>query len=80
VAALRHLRKIDRSIAAEILDYMDDRIARTGNPRDFGKALRHEKLDLWRYRVRDYRIVCELDVMRNTVVVLAIGHRSMIYD
>jgi mRNA interferase RelE/StbE len=79
-AALRHLKKLDRSIAAEILDYMDDRIATAADPREFGKLLRHEKFGLWRYRVRDYRIICELDMKRSVVVVQAIGHRSTIYD
>ena len=37
----------------EILDYMDTRIAADEDPRRFGKPLRYE---LWRYRVRDYRL------------------------
>jgi mRNA interferase RelE/StbE len=79
-AALRHLKKLDRTIQAEILDYMDGRIGAANDPHDFGKPLRHAKLGLWRYRVRDYRIICELDVAHRIVVVLAIGHRSTIYD
>ena len=79
-AALRHLKKLGRSAAAEILAYMDNRIATTDDPRKLGKPLRHDKYGLWRYRVRDYRIICELDVKRGIVVVQAIGHRSTIYD
>ena len=79
-AALRHLKKIGRSVAAEILDYMDNRIATAADPSEFGKALRHDKFGLWRYRVRDYRIICELDAKRNMVIVQAIGHRSTVYD
>jgi mRNA interferase RelE/StbE len=79
-AALRHLKKLDRSAAAEILDYMDHRIATTTDPRTFGKPLRHGKFGLWRYRVRNYRIICELDLNRKIIIVQAIGHRSTIYD
>jgi mRNA interferase RelE/StbE len=79
-SALRHLKRIDRAIAAEILDYMEHRIAAASDPRDFGRILRHDKFGLWRYRVRDYRIICELDTKRSVVVVLAVGHRSTIYD
>ena len=79
-SALRHLKKIDRTVAAEILDYMDNRIAAADEPRDFGKPLRHAKFGLWRYRVRDYRIICQFDVARGVVLVQAIGHRSTIYD
>jgi len=78
-AALRHLKKIGRSAAADILDYMDSRIA-ANDPRRFGKPLRHDKFGLWRYRVRDYRVICELDAKHSIIVVHAIGHRSTIYD
>jgi mRNA interferase RelE/StbE len=59
---------------------MDDRIARAVNPRNFGKSLRHDKLGLWRFRVRDYRIICELGDKATVVTVLAVGHRSTVYD
>lgn len=79
-AALRHLKKLGRSAAAEILDYMDRRVAASADPRKLGKPLRHDKFGFWRYRVRDYRVICQLDVKRSIVVVQAIGHRSTIYD
>jgi mRNA interferase RelE/StbE len=79
-AARRHLKKLGRSVASEIPDYMDDRIATATHPTEFGKPLRHDKFGLWRYRVRECRIICELDAARSVVVVQAIGHRSTIYD
>jgi mRNA interferase RelE/StbE len=78
--ALRQLKTLSRPVQAEILDYMDKRVAMAANPRDFGKSLRHDKFGLWRYRVRDYRIICELDDKVTVVTVLAVGHRSTIYD
>ena len=79
-APLRDLRKPGRTAQREILDYMDNRIATAENPISFGKPLRHERYGLWRYRVRDYRIICELQNSRLCVLVVAIGHRSTIYD
>ena len=38
--ALKDLKKLDRQIQREILDYMDERVARAKDPRDFGKPLR----------------------------------------
>ena len=35
--ALRDLKKLDRTIQREILDYMDERIAKASRPRNFGK-------------------------------------------
>ena len=78
--ALRQLKKLSRPVQAEILDFMDKRIAMAANPRDFGKSLRHDRFGLWRYRVRDYRIICELNDKVTVVTVLAVGHRSTIYD
>jgi len=78
--ALQDLKKLDRAVQREIIDYMDNRIANARTPRDFGKPLRGSRFGLWRYRVRDYRIICELQEKRLVVLVVAIGHRSTIYD
>jgi len=78
--ALQDLKKLDRAIQREIIDYMDNRIANARTPRDFGKPLRGSRFGLWRYRVRDYRIICELQQKRLVVLVVAVGHRSTIYD
>lgn len=78
--ASRDLRKLDRSIQREILDYMDRLIGRADDPRQFGKPLQGSKFGLWRYRLRDYRIVCELQDKRLVVLVVSIGHRSTIYE
>ena len=78
--ALQDLKKLDRKIQREIVDYMDNRVATARTPRDFGKALRGSKFGLWRYRLRDYRIICELQEKRLVVLVVAVGHRSTIYD
>jgi mRNA interferase RelE/StbE len=78
--ALQDLKKLDRAVQREIIDYIDNRIANARTPRDFGKPLRGSRFGLWRYRVRDYRIICELQEKRLVVLVVAIGHRSTIYD
>jgi mRNA interferase RelE/StbE len=59
---------------------MDKRVAKGHDPRHFGKPLRASKFGLWRYRVRDYRIICELQDKRLVVLVVAIGHRSTVYE
>ena len=78
--ALKYLKKLDRAIQLEILDYMDKRVATAKDPRDFGKPLRASRFGLWRYRVRDYRIICELQETQLAVLVVALGHRSTIYE
>ncbi len=78
--ALADLKKLDRQIQREILDYMKKRIAAFEDPRAFGKPLRHSKFGLWRYRVRDYRIICEMQEAQLRVLVVAVGHRKNIYE
>jgi len=79
-AAVQDLKKLDKQVQREILNYMEKRIAPTEDPRSFGKPLRHSKFGLWRFRLRDYRILCQLNQSRLIVLVIAVGHRSKIYD
>jgi mRNA interferase RelE/StbE len=78
--AIRDLNRLNPSIRAEIYDYMQQRIGQADDPRNFGKALRYDKFGLWRYRVRDFRIVCELQEARRVVLVVGVGHRKEIYQ
>jgi mRNA interferase RelE/StbE len=78
--AVKDLKKLDRQIQREILDYMEKRVAKADDPKAFGKPLRHSKFGLWRYRLRDYRIICQLQEAKLVVLVVAIGHRSTIYE
>jgi mRNA interferase RelE/StbE len=78
--AIADLKKLDRQVQREILDYMEKRIAKAEDPRVFGKPLRHSTFGLWRYRMRDFRIICQLQHAHLTVLVVAVGHRSTIYE
>jgi mRNA interferase RelE/StbE len=75
----RDLRGLDKRIQKEILDYMESRTASADHPKSFGKPLRHSQKGLWRHRVRDYRIICEIQQERVVVLVAAVGHRSKVY-
>ena len=79
-AATRELRDLGPSVAREIRAYLDQRICGASDPRQFGKPLGGPKHGLWRYRMRDYRIVCRIEDALITVVVVAVGHRSTVYD
>jgi mRNA interferase RelE/StbE len=79
-AAKRELRDLGPAAASEIIDYLDTRIKGTTDPAQFGQPLRSSKHGLWRYRVRDYRLLCRLEKGILSVVVIAVGHRSKIYD
>jgi mRNA interferase RelE/StbE len=77
--AERDLSRLDKPIQREIVKYLETRIANSNDPRSFGHALSHNLSGLWRYRVRDYRIVCKFEQDRLIVLIVAIGHRSQVY-
>lgn len=77
--ALRWLRKTDRQVARRILDFMDERIAKADDPRSMGKALSGEFGGLWRYRVGDHRLICDIQDGRLCVLVVEIGNRREVY-
>ena len=54
------MRRLDRQMAQRIVDFMDQRIAPLTDPRATGKALTGPLGGLWRYRVGDCRVVCDL--------------------
>jgi mRNA interferase RelE/StbE len=77
--AKRELAKLDRKWQTAILDYLEDEIAPLNDPRTRGKPLVGDRKGLWRYRVGDYRILCELCDNELIVLVITIGHRRQIY-
>lgn len=77
--AQKQLEKLDRPAAARILDWLESRLEGSGNPRHFGEALRGELAGLWRYRIGDFRVICEIQDHRLVIYALSIGHRRGIY-
>jgi mRNA interferase RelE/StbE len=55
--AIRQLNRLDTAVRRRIVEYLEKRVAASGDPRQFGKPLRHGKAGLWSYRVGAYRVV-----------------------
>jgi mRNA interferase RelE/StbE len=78
--ARKDLSRLDPQIARRITAFLHERVAVLDDPRSIGHALQGSTLgDLWRYRVGDYRIVCDLQDKKILVLVLPIGHRREVY-
>jgi mRNA interferase RelE/StbE len=78
--AERQLERLDRPVQKRILDWLDDRIEGCKNPRHFGEPLKGKYAGFWRYRVGAYRILCDIRDLEVVVLVIAVGHRSRIYQ
>lgn len=77
--AASQLGKLDRQIARRILAYLDDKIAPLDDPRIRGKALSGPLGELWRYRIGDCRVVCDIQDQHLQILVIEAGHRKQIY-
>ena len=77
--ALKQLKKMDRHVGMMLAKDLKKRLDGLENPRQFGKALVGDYKGLWRYRVGNYRVIC--DIIDNKMVILALemGHRKDIY-
>ncbi|OGT22426.1 MAG: addiction module toxin RelE [Gammaproteobacteria bacterium RIFCSPHIGHO2_02_FULL_42_13] len=78
--AVKQLKKLDRTAQKRIVGFLSDRLLTAKTPRDFGKPLMGKLTGLWRYRVGDYRLICEINDKEVTVLVINIGHRKEIYQ
>lgn len=78
-SAKQQLRKLDKQTARRILDYMDERIASLEDPRSAGKALTGPLGALWRYRVGDCRVICDIQDGALRVLVVRVGKRDKVY-
>ncbi|BBL34447.1 hypothetical protein Nstercoris_00683 [Nitrosomonas stercoris] len=78
-SAVSQLCKLDRQTAKRIINFMEERVSMVDDPRSTGKALTGPFNSFWRYRVGDYRIVCDIQDGVLHVLVLRVGHRKEVY-
>jgi mRNA interferase RelE/StbE len=78
-SARKQLKKLGAQAQVEILRYLDERVVGDEDPRRFGKGLKADLTGLWRYRVGDYRVLCQIQDYELIVLVVAIGHRREVY-
>ena len=80
-SAERQLHKLDRQAGKRIVDFMDERVAPLDDPRSTGKALTGAVFgSYWRYRVGDYRLICDIQDGKLCVLVIEVGNRKEVYD
>ncbi len=77
--AKEQLRKLDKQAARRIVDFMDERVAGSANPRSTGKALTGPLGNFWRYRVGDYLVICDIRDDAVRILVVRIGNRKEVY-
>lgn len=78
--ALKDLQKLDRTVQQRRVGFLRTRVASVDDPRSLGEALAGARLgSYWKYRVGDWRIICDIQDGRIVVRVLRLGHRREVY-
>ena len=76
----KSFKKLDRYTMKMIKAWIEKNIQNCENPRLHGKALSHNLRGLWRYRIGDYRLICEIRDDELIILALKVSHRKDIYE
>jgi mRNA interferase RelE/StbE len=80
LSALKAFKKLDKTVQRRIMTFVDETLVNIENPHSTGKAMVGSYKGLWRYRVGDYRLICQIQESKFTILVVSVGHRRNIYD
>ena len=78
--AEKQLAKLDKPVAKRLRSFLRERLASLDDPRCIGQALRGSELgEFWKYRVGDWRLVCQIKDAKILITVVRLGNRREIY-
>lgn len=73
------LSKMDTGVRCVIVSWLLKNIDGCDDPRARGKGLTSNRSDEWRYRIGDYRVLCEIRDNNLVVLAIEIGHRREVH-
>lgn len=76
----KDFRKLDRYTQKMLKAWIEKNLVYCENPRIHGKGLTANRSGQWRYRIGDYRIICQIDDGNLIILALTVGHRKNIYE
>lgn len=77
--ARKQLKKMDSRVAYMLAQRLKSMLDGIENPRSIGKALTGQFKGLWRYRVGNYRVICDIRDDELIILALEVGHRKEVY-
>ncbi len=76
----KDFKKIGHAERKRIFKFLNERVAPLKDPRSIGEALHGPELGrFWKYRVGDYRIICDIRDTAVIILVIKVGNRKDIY-
>lgn len=76
----KDFKKLDRYTQRMIKGWIDKNLVGAENPRLHGKGLTANRSGQWRYRIGDYRLICQINDNRLVILALSVGHRREVYE
>lgn len=76
---IRQIKKMDKFVQKNIMNWLDTHIQNKDNPKMFGKPLVGNHKDKWSYRIGNYRVLCVIEDDSLIVLALEVGHRNKVY-
>lgn len=77
--AMKQLSELDKGTHKLILNWVAKNLENSDNPRIKGKGLTANRSGEWRYRVGNYRIICDIRDKELIILALSIARRRNIY-
>ena len=76
----KEFRKLDKYTQKMIRAWINKNLVGTEDPRLHGKGLTANRSGQWRYRIGDYRLICNINDNKLIILALSVGHRRDVYD
>ena len=73
-------KKLDKHTQKIIKSWIDKNLKDCSDPRIHGQGLVSNRSGQWRYRIGNYRLLCEINDNELVLIMISIGHRRDIYD
>lgn len=76
----REFKKLDKYTQRMIKAWIEKNLVDSTDPRQHGKGLTANRSGQWRYRIGDYRLICQINDKELVILALSVGHRRSVYD
>lgn len=75
----KQLSRLEPGVRRVIVAWLNKNIEGCSDPRATGKGLTAGMSGKWRYRIGDYRVLCEIQDRELVVLAVEVGHRRKIH-
>ena len=76
----REFKTLDKYTQKMLRSWITKNLVGCEDPRAHGKGLSADRKGQWRYRIGDYRLICEIEDDKLVILALSVGHRREVYE